>query len=347
MKHIILSIICILGTFISQCYAKETATVALVHNGAIVKTYTGPSDKNNCLKEALEDAEEGDSIFLGYGVFYLQKIDKSIAIIGMGGYNRFGENTTIQSDEYKLSIQPKENSTISVRLEGIYFGYGNYNISCSIPNGGKIKDLYFKKCVTHGIFLEGVGKYSDTSGELGNVTFESCNNQNHTVIYSAKNITFRNCLITDYIAYSGYNLSVLQNCNIVNLKSQAICVNCIIGQVGEGIEDYLDSGAHLVNCLYHKLENYDPMQNCTLQDCYATEEALVKNVTEYGGGSFVITEDELVKNKYIGTDGTVVGTSGGAQPYSLNMHLPEISINSTKIDNVNKKATINVNVTAY
>lgn len=84
MKHIILSIICILGTFISQCYAKETATVALVHNGAIVKTYTGPSDKNNCLKEALEDAEEGDSIFLGYGVFYLQKIDKSIAIIGMG-----------------------------------------------------------------------------------------------------------------------------------------------------------------------------------------------------------------------------------------------------------------------
>ena len=46
------------------------------------------------------------------------------------------------------------------------------------------------------------------------------------------------------------------------------------------------------------------------------------------------------------TDGTIIGKSGGARPFNLDMHIPIVTKNNFSIDQNNKKASINVSVTA-
>ena len=93
------------------------------------------------------------------------------------------------------------------------------------------------------------------------------------------------------------------------------------------------------------MPNYDPAQNCLVQDCYATEKE-IGTYKDARDNELLITEEELQQNNYLGTDGTVVGKSGGARPFSLDMHLPSITKNNYTMDKNNKKVSMNVSVTA-
>ena len=185
--------------------------------------------------------------------------------------------------------------------------------------------------------------------DLGNLTFESSKLIGSTNVYTLKNLIFRNCDIS-YISSAGSKTTLPKylNCDIVNYKGdKALCINCIIGQVGKGVTDYLETGHILINTLYHKIENYDPAKKCIQQDCYATEEAITSNVDEWGSNNkLIITEEQLRQNNYLGTDGTIIGKSGGARPFNLDMHIPIVTKNNFSIDQNNKKASINVSVTA-
>ena len=68
---------------------------------------------------------------------------------------------------------------------------------------------------------------------------------------------------------------------------------------------------------------------------------------EWGSNNkLIITEEQLHQNNYLGTDGTIIGKSGGARPFNLDMHIPIVTKNNFSIDQNNKKASINVSVTA-
>lgn len=336
MRRIIFTILCIF-TIALTCYGQK---VTLQHNGKIVGFFS--NSDGTCLTEAFEHAEEGDTLFLSQGDYYLPIIDKAITIIGVGASEcAIRENFALREP---IKIQAKTNSTISqINLEGISLDDVSVGPNYSSEDIGKIENINIKKSILRrGL---SAGGYDD----LGNLTFESSKLIGSTNVYTLKNLIFRNCDIS-YISSAGSKTTLPKylNCDIVNYKGdKALCINCIIGQVGKGVTDYLETGHILINTLYHKIENYDPTKNCIQQDCYATEEAIASNVDEWGSNNkLIITEEQLRQNNYLGTDGTIIGKSGGARPFNLDMHIPIVTKNNFSIDQNNKKASINVSVTA-
>lgn len=336
MRRIIFTILCIF-TIVLTCYGQK---VTLQHNGKIVGFFS--NSDGTCLTEAFEHAEEGDTLFLSQGDYYLPIIDKAITIIGVGASEcAIRENFALREP---IKIQAKTNSTISqINLEGISLDDVSVGPNYSSEDIGKIENINIKKSILRR------GLSAGGHDDLGNLTFESSKLIGSTNVYTLKNLIFRNCDIS-YISSAGSKTTLPKylNCDIVNYKGdKALCINCIIGQVGKGVTDYLETGHILINTLYHKIENYDPTKNCIQQDCYATEEAIASNVDEWGSNNkLIITEEQLRQNNYLGTDGTIIGKSGGARPFNLDMHIPIVTKNNFSIDQNNKKASINVSVTA-
>lgn len=336
MRRIIFTILCIF-TIALTCYGQK---VTLQHNGKIVGFFS--NSDGTCLTEAFEHAEEGDTLFLSQGDYYLPIIDKAITIIGVGASEcAIRENFALREP---IKIQAKTNSTISqINLEGISLDDVSVGPNYSSEDIGKIENINIKKSILRR------GLSAGGHDDLGNLTFESSKLIGSTNVYTLKNLIFRNCDIS-YISSAGSKTTLPKylNCDIVNYKGdKALCINCIIGQVGKGVTDYLETGHILINTLYHKIENYDPTKNCIQQDCYATEEAIASNVDEWGSNNkLIITEEQLRQNNYLGTDGTIIGKSGGARPFNLDMHIPIVTKNNFSIDQNNKKASINVSVTA-
>ena len=337
MRRIIFTILCIF-TIALTCYGQK---VTLQHNGKIVGFFS--NSDGTCLTEAFEHAEEGDTLFLSQGDYYLPIIDKAITIIGVGASEcAIRENFALREP---IKIQAKPNSTISqINLEGISIDEVSVARNYSSEDIGEIENINIKKSILKR------GFWADNYGVvIGNITFDSSKLSGSTSVYIHKNLIFRNCDIS-YISFSGSETTLPKylNCDIVNYKgNKALCINCIIGQVGKGVTDYLETGHILINTLYHKIENYDPTKNCIQQDCYATEEAIASNVDEWGSNNkLIITEEQLHQNNYLGTDGTIIGKSGGARPFNLDMHIPIVTKNNFSIDQNNKKASINVSVTA-
>ena len=336
MRRIIFTILCIF-TIALTCYGQK---VTLQHNGKIVGFFS--NSDGTCLTEAFEHAEEGDTLFLSQGDYYLPIIDKAITIIGVGASEcAIRENFALREP---IKIQAKTNSTISqINLEGISLDDVSVGPNYSSEDIGKIENINIKKSILRR------GLSAGGHDDLGNLTFESSKLIGSTNVYTLKNLIFRNCDIS-YISSAGSKTTLPKylNCDIVNYKGdKALCINCIIGQVGKGVTDYLETGHILINTLYHKIENYDPTKNCIQQDCYATEEAIASNVDEWGSNNkLIITEEQLRQNNYLGTDGTIIGKSGGARPFNLDMHIPIVTKNNFSIDQTNKKASINVSVTA-
>ena len=336
MRRIIFTILCIF-TIALTCYGQK---VTLQHNGKIVGFFS--NSDGTCLTEAFEHAEEGDTLFLSQGDYYLPIIDKAITIIGVGASEcAIRENFALREP---IKIQAKTNSTISqINLEDISLDDVSVGPNYSSEDIGKIENINIKKSILRR------GLSAGGHDDLGNLTFESSKLIGSTNVYTLKNLIFRNCDIS-YISSAGSKTTLPKylNCDIVNYKGdKALCINCIIGQVGKGVTDYLETGHILINTLYHKIENYDPTKNCIQQDCYATEEAIASNVDEWGSNNkLIITEEQLRQNNYLGTDGTIIGKSGGARPFNLDMHIPIVTKNNFSIDQNNKKASINVSVTA-
>ena len=336
MRRIIFTILCIF-TIVLTCYGQK---VTLQHNGKIVGFFS--NSDGTCLTEAFEHAEEGDTLFLSQGDYYLPIIDKAITIIGVGASEcAIRENFALREP---IKIQAKPNSTISqINLEGISLDDVSVGPNYSSEDIGKIENINIKKSILRR------GLSAGGHDDLGNLTFESSKLIGSTNVYTLKNLIFRNCDIS-YISSAGSKTTLPKylNCDIVNYKGdKALCINCIIGQVGKGVTDYLETGHILINTLYHKIENYDPAEKCIQQDCYATEEAIASNVDEWGSNNkLIITEEQLHQNNYLGTDGTIIGKSGGARPFNLDMHIPIVTKNNFSIDQNNKKASINVSVTA-
>lgn len=341
MKHLFLSILltCVISL---TCHGQ---IVTLQHNGKITATFSG--DNKTCLAEAFEHAEDGDTLFLSKGKYLnTPTINKSIAIIGVDA----SECVLFQKEEVwggnfnNMRIEPQPNSTISnITIEGVTIANELYINTSS--NENRIKNINIRKTIILG------GIYTNGANEsIENATFESCKISLSTIIGNvAKYLTFRNCEIASCIGtFATTTLPKFLNCDIIYLaRSTVLCINCIIGQIEEGINSYLEDGNILINTLYHRLADYDPAKNCLVQDCYATENELADVVNEYGSkNKLIITEEELLQNNYLGTDGTVVGKSGGARPYSLDMHLPSITKNNLVMDKANKKVSINVSVTA-
>ena len=138
-----------------------------------------------------------------------------------------------------------------------------------------------------------------------------------------------------------YNATFV-NCVIGNRRSgnSQTYINCIIDNCY--YSDNMNNSI-FTNCLYNTSinGNYNSYigSSCTLQNCYAVEnEGLLED----------ISKENLLTNKYLGNDGTIVGPYGGASPYDPEMlpAAPRVESSSVKLDIDNKKLNVTLKVTA-
>jgi hypothetical protein len=135
------------------------------------------------------------------------------------------------------------------------------------------------------------------------------------------------------------------NCNIYHLynynsydKCCATYMNCIIRSCLYSSTNYHDPSTTYENCLCG--ENF--FVNSVNQNCWnCNNKNILNNSTDCS-----LSDDQLRSNNYLGTDGTVVGITGGTNPFTLVPAGPKVSDYTIKVDTQTKKLNVNIKVTA-
>ena len=330
MKKIILIIICCLFSAATTVLAQGSGKIFLQHNGTITKIYD-----NDGMSKAIEAAAEGDTLYLSSGNFNGGfTINKSIAIIGTSASGSNSSKFTWDGGD--VIIQTENEKTISsIYIEGVSF-------SRSLEFHSNVKTFTAKKCY----FINGF-YFGYNSCNTEKAIIDRCRINSLSLGGQIKDLTCKNSKIGNTNGTGGITISSCKiiNCNIrsIDTYTKAMFINSIVNTVGNGTDSYLSSQSMLVNTLYHNMNGYDPMQECSQQDCWSSTETLINDDDNY---NCTLTADQLKKAGYLGTDGTVVGCEGGVNPYTLERHVPVITQKGTKVDLDSKKVIINVNVTA-
>jgi len=311
--------------------------IFLRHNGQMVQTF-----QSNELPNAVNAAEEGDTIFLTKGRFNHESsfsITKSIHIIGAGvdEKNYWGENScVIQGND--ITITNQDNGKIhDISFEGVY-------LSQALYLRADIENVSFKKC------KNGNDIYFDSKKNVEYVTFDRC--MLNRILTDNQpgigNLVAKNCKIEEL--YGGTSLKESTslkfiNCNIskVGADFNGIFINSIINSIANGSTSYHSATGMLVNTLYHGRSGYDPMENVPQQDCWLATETLIPTDNDLNCSR---SSAELIGAGRVGLDGTSVGIEGGVNPYTLTIHAPTINIKSSKVNGDIKTVTINVSATA-
>lgn len=339
MKRYSILLITLMLTII-QMVAQNTlpkGTITLSHQGKETDfTY-------NAMTKVMDAAVDGDTVFLSTGYFQGDfVITKKLTFIGLGAdYDNDQINCT--SYDGKIVINLPENTTLSTRLfDGIHFY--DYRGSSGITFNSAIDNVIFRKC------RWGASDFWQFRAEVKNLIVDRCLCnlwQNSSEMLTK--LTVRNSDITSYY-FSNYEIPgarIFYNCNInvynwggneyVYSLLKYTYINCIIYNDGYLANPEDDSYSPiLINCLYYKNEKYDGTKNCSLQNCYA--------YTSEKSSLYNLTKEDLLKNNYIGNDGTVVGYYGGKNPYTLSIISPTIQ-NKVHLDKDKKQIQFNIKIT--
>ena len=276
--------------------------VATLHHKDTVTIYS-----NSQLQGAIDKAVEGDTIYLSEGLFAGFSVGKNISIMGSGKATVISGQVTIYGSTSLLLcnmyIQDKlffDNAKIS----------GTRILQCIIGNmtfsHASVSDYSSIELIMSHI----TGTLDFTDGNSGS---------------SINSITIVNTKINKVNRY-GKNVAAATfvNCNISSFISQASDAfnsyqNCIIGTLPYG---------SFTNCLY------SGGNNGTLTNCYKGDFTLDNDL------NCSLTDAELKEKEYLGTDGTVVGVTGGNMPFTLESPILQVTEHSLDVDNVNKKLKI-------
>ena len=320
MKKILLTLACVFGMGI-KASALTSSAVLLQHNGNIT-TYAAED-----IAKAMEDAVDGDEVFLNEGTFPGFTISKSIYVRGVGEATIINgdiiiENTEKVLDEVQIAyIVDKKTPKLEVRsevkllvLKQIVWTYATFKSAI-------IWDLVVDRCMFQSpgyIDVEGYNKISN-----GNIA-------NYADPY-VKKITANNSIIyrfNNYYSYTNYPSYTFVNCYVgVGQSSPYVTYGLTL------INSIVDASKYLYNSeLINSTYDWtDIDETCKMTECY--------NV----GISYSSAQKELTESNYLGNDGTVVGPFGGNTPFTLVPTVPHVTEASLKVDP--KKQELNATLT--
>ena len=291
----------------------------LLHHEGNVKIFN-----TDQLTDALNASVDGDTIFLPQGTFKGFDITKKITVRGVGA-------KTILSSAVKVAVPGTPTFTSPV--------FESVQITGSFTVSQACKSMQLKKCWLTGGFT--VGAKSE------DIVLDRCCNSNNTFNLSSNIVSMivRNSHIYNlYDSGNEYSVSFI-NCLIPNRYdgSKQTYINCIIDYPRYTGSTYAMKNANLINCLYNTSSdatyNSNIGSSCTLNNCYGIE---------YSNQLRNLPKEDLLTNKYLGNDGTIVGPYGGASPYDEEMlpAAPRVESSSVKLDIDNKKLNVTLKVTA-
>lgn len=283
------------------------------------------------INEAIAAAQEGDTIDLAAGTYSNSNvlINKNILLRGRSAdrntqYTQIYNNTTIES---------------ACRIEGIYF-YRNINVTKG-ASGLKITSCSF----------DNINFSADMPGML--IERSWCRGEMCLNNLKSKDININNCNIA--CIYGGDRDSkpcTFRNCNIANVNSNDegkndtyvnMFINCILESYNNYAYGYnvrYCEPLMVINCLNH-ISNYG-CDNTVKWYWFDENDGKRYLFSSMMYATCSYTKDELLEKGYIGTDGTVVGSAGGAYPYTLTPINTRISSNT--ISMADQKISVEVEV---
>jgi len=319
MKRLTMVLACF--ALVSMAVSAQTAKIALQHNGNVTLY---DADK---MTDAMTAAADGDTLYLNEGTFGGDvTITKKVSIIGSGA-------ATILDGAVKISIP--DTPTLTAHL------LDALNIQKSITVTLPVNDLKIRKCQFVGMSFD---------AKVEGVTFDRCYHRGGTdsPFRLSSNVKQMNAInskfwyITGNAEYAGDANFV--NCNIYEIYNsyssygRATYMNCIIREWQYSGSSYHSNTTTYVNCLCGR----DYFTNSVNQNCWN-----YGNTNILGNGTNCsLTDDQLKSNNYLGTDGTVVGITGGSTPFTLVPSVPKVSEYTIKVDTQTKKLNVNIKVSA-
>lgn len=330
MKRIYLFLLACLAVHLAG-FALPNSSVLLQHKGNVTVYLLEEFQK------ALDDAVDGDTLFLSKGTYPGFTIDKKITVRGAG-------QETIVNSGIIISI-PDTVTLTSTLLEGLFVGYVyDYDRSASpITVKKSVNGLKIKQCHFGGISF--TGKFYDVLIDrcFCASNFEFPNNDKNAV----KSMIVKNSIIN--AAYP----------TDVTTKDIAF-VNCNIRQFYYYWHSYAsDFRGSLINCILSGGSSQNTLQSVTLINTLLNE-YVISNTT-YGENYYKetdskliddytlkckYTDEQLLEKGYIGNDGTVVGCNGGSTPYTLTLAVPAVTASDVKLDVEQRKLNVNLTISA-
>lgn len=321
MKKIFMTFVCLLGILGANA---QTAKIALSHNGNLTLL-----DADQMTK-ALEQALDGDTIYLNEGLFTGGfTINKQVSIIGAG------ENTFISGG---VTIALPNTPTLKAHLLDALYIRGAITVQYAVDG------LKIRKCAFDGItfsaevnnmLIDRCRCYYNSSYS-GNKYFVLSNNVKGLTVINSKIRTIEGSAPTAGSA-NFVNCDIYWMSNSSSNPCRATYLNSIIQGWNNASTNYHDATTNYVNCLCR----YNYYTYSINQGSYTSSTNLLDD-------SMICLLDEatLVNNKYLGTDGTVVGSGGGTTPYTLVPSTPKVTDYTIKVDPATKKLNVNIKVSA-
>ena len=351
MKKVLFSLVMVCVA-ISSAKAQDVL-LATLQKGETTQYFYG----SDAFKEAMEAAENGNTITLGAGTYNATDITKAVSIFG-NGYEMIADTTS----------QKEGNMAFPTRIAG------DFAIALEAVNDVPSKGLYIE-----GIYsadrvriIKHLSAASFVKCRFQNLTFWDAENENMT---TSDGVSIIHCRVAGWLEPGDSQNMIVSNSIINQLGSNTTTSSILLqNNVLIVLSDQL-IGTFKNNIInkalrYVRFEGYQPDwsdQTVSLKsECTAYnnmyyvpifENAIVRSSNYYNqdlyGTTFLNYSDEykyLLFNewltKYIGTDGTQVGIYGGSSPFNTILTIPTIVSKNIapKTENGKLKVSITVKV---
>ncbi len=316
----------------ANVFAQSSLIATLSHNDTISVFYG-----IDALQEAYNQSVDGDAITLSSGNFYAPSpISKNISIYGAGMEQDSVNNIqpTVLLNNFTITAQSTESNRLT--LESLWHGG---IITCGITGSDATrkaaKGVQFVKCRFEGISS---GFHSTANFTLiYDFRFVQCKIKGITALGNA---TF----INSYVGAPGRTYT---NSNSSSFRMNYECINCVVyGSLADAHVNY----STFTNCVLigsKELDATNMASNCigiytgdiSGTDLFANlpqssnvrftkSSDVFKTFRSSGSGNVKDTDNfellDVIKEKYLGTDGKEIGMYGGNLPFNPHSLSPKI-----------------------
>ena len=331
MKKLFLSFVAVLiGSMTANAATYNKAL--LQHNDEVT-----PFDADK-VQDAVDAAVDGDIIYLSEGTFKSFNVTKMITVRGVGETSVVNGDVTINIPNTPTLTNPlletlavNGSVTVSSPLSNLLFRQCKISSSLGLTkttNGGKIE-----KCQ--------IGSVS-FSGTIRDFFFDRCRIMGYFPLSSSiQSMTVCNTYIYNLYADSGAtNNTNFVNCNLFFYGTSNFSGRIINSIIASNSSSNISlNSTELINTLViRKASSYVSYlslgSSCYTENCYTVDNTDTDVAT-------------LQEKGYLGTDGTVVGIYGGANPYDDNMlvaKVPKVTSSDIDLDLEQKKLNVTLTV---
>lgn len=317
MKRTVMAFACF--ALVSIAVKAQMGQIVLHHQGA-VSVFA-----NDKMEDAMTKAVDGDTIYLSEGTFSsAMNITKKVSVIG-AGYNTVYLGT--------INIDIPGEPTLTARL------LDAMDIQAVVEVKQACKGMVIRKCKFRSIVFSALTEDAtiDRCWCFGTGTngFKLSNNIKGMIVLNSR----VRSLSGDASSPAAINF---MHCNIkliYNVSGASVFAsytNCIIAGW-----NYTDSYFYTNTVFRYCLCGKSYYSKSDYNNCWNYNNTDILNDNCYCS----VGDADLQAKGYIGNDGTVVGCTGGENPYTLTPAVPRVTEHTITVDTEKKELNVNIKVT--